>query len=427
MNIKTFFIFFLGIFIYSSSLQAAALVEDAGKATAKSFEKTLAKAGAWGDKINMAFDLAMPMGAGMAASDLNQFISEQQAAVFSDFRAQTSAITNALRSWSSQTNALMGKQMNLIYSYFSTQSNAINQSQTQAQQNAQAEANYLFQNLSLQQPASSLVSLSAASSFDQFFSQGIMATPASNFTWYNIMGAAAGDWLFDPVSNSFWQNQAVTFSATDAISVISLNSIFVEYYPSQKPYTIAGSFTLYKATFPFFAGIMFNKNRWISGDQEGQNKCRLVGIYASSATTAGIYFAEQYELSNADALAEDPKNPTPIKMPLMQIMNGHVSPLVNISDTTLAKISSEPIAFNFKITTNPTSASIKIWEATDKEPAQGFLIQNLNSSFYLYHTLGFMSPGVATEWKITAPQELTFSSQALLNLKNKVFPSNTLG
>ena len=317
--------------------------------------------------------------------------------------------------------------MTAVGSYFNTQVTAISNSQANAEKTAQAEANYLFQNLSLQQPASSLVSLSAASTFDQYFSTAIMATPISNFTWYNIMGSAAGDWLFDPVSNSFWQNQAVTFSATDDMSVISLNSIFVEYYPSQKPYTITGSFTLYKTTFPFFAGIMFNKNRWISGNQEGQNKCRLVGIYATSATTAGIYFAEQYELSNADAIAENSKNPTPIKMPLMQIMNGHVNPLAPVSDTTLAKISSEPIVFNFTITTSPTSASIKIWADTDKEPAQAFLIQNLDSSFYLYHTLGFMSPGAATEWKITAPKELTFSSQALMNFKNKVFPPHTLG
>ena len=412
-------------------------IAKAAKASGRGIVKTAKAAGnyikgfarndadVWAERLNMAFDMGMPMGVGMAATNANDIISEEQAAVFADFKSESSAVTNALKSWSAKQGDLMQEQMGAVGSYFTTQLTTINNSQANAQKNAQSEANYLFQNLSLQRPASSLVSRDIAVSFDQFFSDGIMATPISNSTWYNIMGAAAGDWLFDPISQSFWQNQAATFSSADNIGVVSSNNIFVEHYPSQKPYTIAGSFTLYKITYPFFAGIMFNKNRWISGNMEGQHKCRLVGIYASSITTAGIYFAEQYELSDADALAEDSKNPTPIKIPLMQIMNKHVNPLAAISDKTITKVNSEPVTFNFKITTNPTTASIKIWADTDKEPDQAFLIQNLDSNFYLYHTLGFMSPGAATEWKITAPKELIFSSQEIINFKNKVFPLKT--
>lgn len=377
----------------------------------------------WGERLNMAFDMGMPMGVGMAASNANQFISEEQAAVFSDFTLESSAITNALKSWSAKQGALIQEQMTAVGSYFSTQLTAINNSQANAQKNAQAEANYLFQNLSLAQPASSLISLNYGGQFDQMFTNGIMATPISNFNWYNVLGI--GDWVYDPLSKSFWQNQAIPFPPTDPnpitdasnISVDSGNNIFVEYYPSQKPYTISGSFTLYKITYPFFTGIMFNKNRWISGNIDGENKCRVLGIYATSAKTAGIYFAEEYDnITNSS-------DTTPIKIPLLQIMKGLVTSLAPISEQIITNVNSEPVTFNFKITTNPTTASCKIWAATDKEPAKAFLIQNLNSEFYIYHTLGFMSPGAATEWKIKTPTELTFSPQALINFKNKVFSS----
>ena len=207
--------------------------------------------------------------------------------------------------------------------------------------------------------------------------------------------------------------------------MLSSNNIFVEYYPSQKPYTITGSFTLYKVTYPFFVGIMLNKNRWISGNQEGEQRCRLLGIYATSESAANIYCAEQYELSAADAKAKH--DIAPVKIPLFQIMNGLVNPLATLSSTFLQTINSQPITCNFNITTSPTSIAFKIWAASDKEPAQATLIQNLDSSLYLYHSLGFMSPGAATEWKITSPKELTFSSQAITNLKNKVFPSKPVG
>ena len=416
------------IFLYTRPIQTSEGLLSAGASLGKDAAKDSA---VWGERFNMAFDMAMPMGVGMAASNANQFLSEEQAAIFADFQLEQTAITNSLKSWSAGQSGLMTKQMNTINAYFKNQFNAVNISTAHVFPAAQAEANYLFQNISVAQPATSLVSFSEAGVFDQWFSTGIMATPASSFTWYNYF--IAGDWVFDPLTNSFWQNQAVACSSKTtpldpknpdpgSVDILSSNSIFVEYYPSQKPYTIEGSFTLYAATYPFFAGIMFNKNRWISGNLEGKNKCRLLGIYASSETNAGIYFAEQYELSDKDALAENPKNPNPVKIPLLQIINGHVSALAQISNNTLKNLSLEPVTFNFKITTNPTSVSCKIWAATDKEPTQAFLIQNLDQSLYIYHTLGFMSPGVATEWKITAPKELTFSPQAILNFKNKVFP-----
>ncbi len=423
----------IGIFLCFPTLQGSALLdmgEDLGKAAAKGTKKTWAE---WlGGYANTAFDMGMPMGVGMAASNANQFLSQEQEAVWADFALETTSITAALNSWSAQQGELMQRQMNTVSQYFTSQLQTITSSQKNIQAAAQAEANYLFQNLSLQQPATSLISKDYAGEFDQFFATGIMATPSSNFTWYNYH--VSGDWLYDPISASFWQNQAVPFSSSPntpfntqspdpaTVNVLSSNNIFVEYYPSQKPYTIAGTFTIYAITFPFFVGVMFNKNRWISGNMDGMDKGRLLGIYATSATSAGIYFAEQYELSQADAQTENQKNPTPIKIPLLQIINGHVNSLAPIAEANITAINTEPITFHFKITTNPTTASCKIWAATDKEPAQAFLIQNLDSSFYIYHSLGFMSPGAATEWKLTAPQELTFSPQAILSFKNTVFP-----
>ena len=242
-NIKILCLCF-GFFSWNSVLNGAAIAEDLGASAAKSLNKSLAKSSAWGERFNMAFDLGMPMGTAMAASNANEFLSEVQADVFKDFQDQTDTVTNGLKSWAAKQRDLHSKQMNAISSYFFNQSSAINNSQASAEKNAQAEANYLFQNLSLQQPASNLVSLAGASSFDQLFSTAIMATPASNFTWYNVLGL--GDWVFDPTTNSFWQNQAVPFPSknTDAstqasnIDVLSSNNIFVEYYPSQKPYTI---------------------------------------------------------------------------------------------------------------------------------------------------------------------------------------------
>lgn len=425
---------FFGLFFCVQIMQAAEGVASAAGRTWGQWLK--GKAAHLAEKsteyANMAFDMGMPMGVGMAASQANEFLSEEQAAVFEDFQLEQDAITNGLKSWSAKQSALITKQMNTVSSYFKNQLAAINTATSNVYTVAQNEANYLFQNVSLAQPPTALVSYAKAGVFDEWFATGIMATPASKYLWYNYF--IAGDWLFDPTTNSFWQNQAVPCSSSSTpfdpkkpdpttVGVLSSNNIFVEYYPSTKPYTISGSFTLYTISYPFFAGIMFNKNRWISGNSEGEHKCRLLGIYATSTSDASVYFAEQYELSNKDALKENAKKPTPIKKPLFQIVNGHVQPLVSISEKIMLAAKSEPITFNFKITTNPKTVSFKLWAATDKEPNKEILLQNLDESFYLYHTLGFMSPGVATEWKLTAPKELTFSPQAIVNFKNTVFPS----
>ena len=464
-NLQTFFLFF-GIFFCTTSLYTSSILVDAAidigidsaEATARStfisaslstirtvltnignyfkgFLRTDSKIMA--ERLNMAFDMGMPMGVGMAASNANEFISQQQQSIWADLTLEQTIVATALTSWSAQQKDLVTKQTELVGKYFQSQSANIQNTQENILPLAQAEANCIFQNVSLAQPAASLVSFPSSAQFDLLFANGIMATPVSNFIWYNVF--RQGDWLFDPTRNSFWQNQAVPFSSTQKIidstksfdptkpdpitvSALCTNSIFVEYYPSIKPYTISGSFTLYSLSYPFFAGIMFNKNRWISGDLEGEFKSRLFGIYATSASTAGIYFAEQYELSNADATASNDSNP--VKQPLLQIINGHVKSLSPINQSILNKITSEPITFHFTITTNPTSVSCKLWSSLLPEPSQAFLIQNLNSNFYIYHTLGFMSPGAATEWNIIDPEELRFSSQNITNLKNKVFPKN---
>jgi len=376
--------------------------------------------------MSMALDMGLPMATQMASSAANQFISEEQQAIFADLQSELTSTTNALKAWSEQQKELVQKQTDATGQFFSSQMETIQNAQASAQQQAQAESDYLFQNLSLQQPAKSFVSLNSASSFDQLFTSGIMATPTHPFTWYNILGI--GDWVYDPISNSFWQNQAIPFPAADpdpkkqatAIDLLSTNNIFVEYYPSQKPYTISGSLTLYKATYPFFTGIMFNKTRWISGNQEGEHQCRLLGIYATSATTAGIYFAEQYKLSDQDLQ----KNPVmvPVQIPLAQIMNGSIKQLAPISAQSMNALSSGPVTFQFSISTSPTEVAFKIWNSTETEPAQATLLKNLDPDFYLYHTLGFISPGAASEWKLIAPTDLVFSAQALSNFKNKVFP-----
>ena len=63
---------------------------------------------------------------------------------------------------------------------------------------------------------------------------------------------------------SFVQQEIVPFESTWQAAQ---TTIFTEYITSEKEYTIEAEITLVDCTYPFFAGIVFNKARWVSGSE----------------------------------------------------------------------------------------------------------------------------------------------------------------
>lgn len=299
-------------------------------------------------------------------------------------------------------------------------SNAQKDIQTQTQQAStilNLELDYLYKNISVDKPQQNYIFNQIQ--FDQLFSLGTMLTP-QGIIWKNPF--AIGDWEYEKSSNSFWQyqnspivHQVIDDTGTSVPSSLQAenNSIFTEYYTTAQSYTIAGTLSIHTMDYPSFTGIIFNKARWISGDFEAIRKCRMVGIYAKSASDIRMCFAQQYTMTDAQVQA-DPKA-DPIQTPLQQIINNKASKEVSLPSALFTDLQNKPITFNYEITNSPTSVQVKLWSGKN-EPIS-MTVDNVDHAIYMYHGLGFISPGAIAEFTLTQPANLVFTPQALANYK----------
>ena len=305
-----------------------------------------------------------------------------------------------------------------MVSAFSNAQQNVQAQTTQAGAISNLELDYLYKNISIDQPQQNYIFNQIQ--FDQLFTLGTMLTPTGAL-WKNPF--SVGDWEFDKATNSFWQYQSspIFNSTTDdsgATTSSSLqaenNAIFTEYYTSSGQYTITGSMTIYRADYPTFVGIIFNKSRWISGDFEAIRKSRLFGIYAASASDIGIYCTEQYTMNDAQIKANP--NADPIQTPLQQILNSMVQKKATLLPAIFANIAQAPVTCNFTIMTSPTTVTCTISFA-HQQPIT-FTMKNLDASLFMYHGIGFISPGAVAQFTLTQPAGLVFDDQALLNFKD---------
>lgn len=290
---------------------------------------------------------------------------------------------------------------------------------------------------------------------DRMFEASLMQTPRGP-KWYNPFYQTAywynedkpeekpvsGDWQYDGQDDRFWQQGLVKFSTqkpTDpkkALPSPSFNSIFTEYIPpSTDGYDIEVDVTVLQASYPFFAGIMFNKSRWISGNPECLSQYRLIGLYGSQEkendlTTRSIdlCFAQQKLI-----IPVDPKTPSQIIGPLEQILDDKKTVVCSLKAEELTKndvqsLVKNPQTYTIQIKTLPDSITWRLLKQKTviKEGTISGLSYRLNPdapqealteyqkkqySLFNYHGIGYMAPGCQAAFKLTTPQALVYTQQ----------------
>ena len=371
---------------------------------------------------NMIEDMGIMMGGQMGASIANQSISAMYQNMSTAMTKEQSNIQNSMSSFESYVNKAQSKELLDILQFFKTaQSHIVNFTSEQSTIMHQMET-YILKAVSLNQPQSHY--LSNPANLDQFFTLGTMYTPKGHI-WKNVF--PVGNWQYDETTDSFWQmdsqplltqeTNATTGTVSTTAHKAPNNSIFTEWITRQGSYEIICEVTLYQVSYPFFAGIIFNKARWISGDMQRIQQYRLLGVFGNSAKNASVCFAEQH--TPASSVKKTAKKPQPL-YPLQQIVDGDGVQPITLSQASFASITQRPVSLMIKIITSPSSIKCKIWPSKTKEPTAFTTIQTINENLYLYHGFGFMSPGAVAEFKIIKPTGLLFPTSARIKFTAEV-------
>jgi hypothetical protein len=253
-------------------------------------------------------------------------------------------------------------------------------------------------------------------------------------TWYNI--GRRGAWGYNPSDDSFYQyqvvgNSSVAFPAGGDGAEAGFNSIFTEYIPpivtdsmGIPTYIVQAEMQVNSGQSPWVAGIAFNRARWISGVTDTMNQYRFFGLYSSNKSS-GITFcgAESFyvtsTLSNATNMA-------PIT-PLVQIM-------ANSSQSSLWKSVGSSFIGNplYPATTNSKSVPLALGQTyvitIATQPNQVIVtldlknqnnttttifgplaIANRNPVIFNGHSLGFVSSGCSSRFRLMQPKELVYA------------------
>ncbi|MBP6869341.1 OmpH family outer membrane protein [Candidatus Babeliales bacterium] len=364
----------------------------------------------------MLLDMAIMMGATMGASMANAELGTQAQALANQINKNNQTIQTTMQAFHENAQKKQQIELQAMISAFSKAQQNVQSQMTQASQSLNLELEYLYKNISIDQPQQNYIFNQIQ--YDQLFTLGTMLTPEGPL-WKNPF--SVGDWEYEKSSNSFWQYQSAPLfnkktdsSGNETSSSLQAenNSIFAEYFTKNKTYTISGSITLYAVSYPFFAGIMFNKSRWISGDFESIRKCRMIGIFGTSATDVGIYCAQQFTMTD-DQLKNAPSE-NPIQTPLQQIINHKIQPSLPLPTNLVAAL---PATLYFSIDNAPTSVTFNFW-IDENNRSIPITIDKLDDEIYRYHGIGFICPGATAEFKLTQPTDFIFSDQAISNYKD---------
>jgi hypothetical protein len=386
----------------------------------------------------MMQDMAVMMGAQMGASLANQQVTKEYQEATEAISTDQTNLNNASDSFFSNIQNIKSSQMSNITNIFNSAQNQVTVLQTNQQKELTNTENYIQAISSLNFPLTDYLDRANTILFDQLFANSKMYTPVG-VTWRNVF--QVGDWNFDETTNSFWQLKDKPFLTIKKGSQIKSadnaykNSIFTEWNTSS-PYEIFCDITLYKVSYPFYVGIIFNKARWISGDSYGIQKYRTLGIYGDINKKVSLCFAQQK--------IQKSKTATSAALPIGPLTQIYQTPSIQnfrINQKAFDVIPSKGITFHIKIKPGPTSISYKIWGKGSAEPTtyttistaiehtkkfvsvtnngiqNKYLAQNDND-IYLYHGIGFLSPGAIAEFQLKGPESLLFS-KANLNLFKK--------
>lgn len=367
---------------------------------------------------DMIIDMSIMLGTQMGASMANAVIGTEAQMLSEKISKNSQALQTSIQAFQTKSQLDQQKKMQAMLTAFS---NAQKTVQAQIQQGSiisNIELDYLYKSISINQPQQNYIFNQIQ--YDQAFSLGTMLTPQGAL-WKNPF--SVGDWEYEGSSNSFWQYQSSPIfntttddsgNTTSSSLQAENNSIFTEYFTNSPIYTIEGSIALTAINYPFFAGIIFNKARWISGDFEAIRKCRMVGVYGNSASDIGVYFAQQYTMTDAQIKATNSQNP--IQTPLQQIISNQTPQLIKVTSDQLSTIQTAPVICTFKITNSPTTVTITF--SINGNPPTSSTIPNLDPAIYTYHGIGFICPGAIAEFTLTQPEDLIFTPQAVSNYKD---------
>lgn len=278
---------------------------------------------------------------------------------------------------------------------------------------------YLNQSINLDQPAKRY--LVQPISWDRYFESSPMYTPLSKIQpWFNIFGPFnESNWLFVPEHANFSQFNLTSLNtpffwkqSEDQRNIFTNDpagySIFTEWATSKQSYEIEIDCVISKAIAPFFAGIIFNRGRWISGDPERLWWYRAFGIYASHENSPiKVGFAQQIlKLPTTDDQSEK------IISPLEQIMDtqDRANPTIPIKDIT-----QEPLHCTFKISNQANKVSLSLIKKEPDKETTLFTqtIDNLDTYIFKYHGIGFIAAGCQASFTIKKPTELVYSKNVL--------------
>ncbi|MGZ6255208.1 MAG: hypothetical protein ACXWL5_04430 [Candidatus Chromulinivorax sp.] len=407
-SIVKYILFFISIILCLLLYQSHKKASEKNQSTQ---EQNVKIQGFWTD---MASDMAIMLATQQGASLANAQLTTQGQLLASMVSKNTQTIKTSMQGFQTKSQKNQQQQMQSMVSAFSQAQEKIQSQTSQTANDAHAELNYIYQNISIDQPQQNYIF--SQIQYDQLFSLGTMLTPAGPL-WKNPF--CVGDWEYDKTTDSFWQYQNSPMFNVDGTGQTSSlqaenNAIYAEYFTKQASYTITGSITLYQITYPFFAGIIFNKARWISGSFESIRKCRMMGIYGANADNVGVYFAQQYTMTEEQMKTANTE--TPIQTPLQQIINNMVLPKVKIPSNAFESINTEPITFNFKIKNSPDTVTVAISSGTN--PEISFTINKLDSEIFMYHGIGFICPSAICQFKLTEPTDFIFTQDAIANYQD---------
>lgn len=378
---------------------------------------------------NMMKDMAIMMGAQMGASAANQSVTQKFTDMEKAFGHSETHINAAINIFQTDITAAQSTQLTTIFHWFSQAQTQIKSLLTAQQGALKQSEDYLQKAISQQQGQAQY--LSDPGSTDQFFTHATMYTPQGS-VWKNLF-YPNGNWEYDETSDSFWQmsyapllsaptdNSSATNSTPNADHAPT-NSIFTEWFTTQASYEVECEITLYKIEYPFFVGLIFNKARWISGDMPRIQKYRLFGLYGNTNKKVQVCFAEAYDQTTSQATTPTAtaSTQTTTTFPLQQIVAGSGVQKIKVDDNALQDLTIQPVTFRLKVQTYPTQIKLKFWPVTAQEPSNFITVQSNNQNLYLYHGIGFISPGAIAQFKLLQPTALLFSKSARDIFKSQV-------
>lgn len=374
----------------------------------------------------------------MAGGELaTQWIDEDDAKFYEELKGKQKKLSTQFNEFKKGVDQQEKTARTNISTAFTSSQEKLNEEFAASNARLRDEIVYLNQSINLDKPLKRY--LESQISWDKYFQTSPMLTPQSTYPWYNIFNIfTTGDWEFDANSTSFWQNGLAKFpktlywDKTTKKSIFtndpSINSIFNEYITDKLSYDIEVECTIITNTYPFFAGVMFNRGRWISGDPERLWWYRLIGLYGQE-TKAGDTTTQAVNLSFAQQKLAFPSGaPEVITSPLEQIVKSKTTPLnYQLDNAAVQNLSKNPTTFVFKLTNKPSDVVVELdkkeTDAAGKETVTKLYsgaLSKLDQYIYQYHGIGFMAVGCIAEFKIIKPTELVYSNKQIEAFKKQL-------